>query len=962
MPFYKTLMLLLFCLSYSFSLALSAANEVHSGRTESAVAILDTKIIKSPNDPREYQLIRLPNQLEVLLVSDPDLENSAAALSLPVGSMHNPDHQLGLAHYLEHMLFLGSQRYPTINEYSKFMNQHGGYTNAYTAQDSTVYGFEVNDSHFAQALDRLGDVMRAPLLDEQYADKERHTVNAEHKTYFDNDMRKFYALQRYTLNPDYPSARFSTGDLTTLKDKPGSKLQDELVDFFNRYYSANLMKVALTSPRSIADLQQMALLYLSQIPNKNSTKPVIVTPMLTEDQLGISVEMKPTADVKLLQVNFLIPSVKDEYMYQPGGYISRLLGSDHPGGLSDSLQKAGLVESVMAGFYDAYSEHYSQFSMQFKLTNAGLTAQDKILASLFAYIELIKKQGINQLQYQEQKNALDRRFEFLTKDAGFSYVMALSANMQHYPAKDLLFHPYRLDSFNAEFISQLLTYLTPENSRIFKMSPDAQGGAPIPFYQGEYARRVISKETQQNWLRQAGDITLTLPGSNPWLAEDLSLVKAQYAEKAVQLVNKAGHSLWFKQSAHIEEPKAMLTLQLNNNLADQDAKSRVVMSLLLKLLDKEFAALNFMAGEAGLGFSLSHSNGLLISTSGYNDKQGQLLLQILSEVKYAQFSEQSLGLAKEELQRQLKNKSKMKPMDFAFDGFRQLARLPAWSDSALLAEIDAITLPDINKIIEKIFNQSSLRLLALGNLSREEVLQLDNSLAKMINIQKQPFYVIKRLQADLKQGPLNYRITSEMEDDALASIYLSDLKGERALATAELLNNLLRPAFYDQIRTQEQLTYSPFTASFPVEDSVAVGLFTQSPAVSNARLYSRFDAFLKSFQVQLEKTSEQEFATIKKAHIANYLAKPTSLADEFSYLNKQWLSLKEKIDSKQDYIDSLSVVSLTDIKQFFQVIFTSGSNAQPILIQVQGTKFSKEAPLQLKNEVTISDIDSLPKG
>ena len=188
--------------------------------TELPAFKVSEKIIKqSPNDNRDYQLITLSNDLDVLLVSDPDLKNSAVSLSVPVGSMHNPDSQLGLAHYLEHMLFLGSERYPTINEYSKFMSQNGGYTNAYTSQESTVYGFEVNDKAFDEALDRLGDVMRAPLLDEKYAEKERHTVNAEHKTYYDNDMRKMYALQRYTLNPEYPMARFSTGDLSTLVDK-----------------------------------------------------------------------------------------------------------------------------------------------------------------------------------------------------------------------------------------------------------------------------------------------------------------------------------------------------------------------------------------------------------------------------------------------------------------------------------------------------------------------------------------------------------------------------------------------------------------------------------------------------------------------------------------------------------------------------------------------------------------------
>ncbi|ABM05163.1 pitrilysin, Metallo peptidase, MEROPS family M16A [Psychromonas ingrahamii 37] len=957
MSYSHRLTVFVFCFTLSFSSLVSA----DSKQAASSLEILETAIIQSPNDSREYQVIRLANQLEVLLVSDPDLENSAASLSLPIGSMNNPDQQLGLAHYLEHMLFLGSERYPTINEYSKFMTQHGGYTNAYTAQESTVYGFEVNDSHFAEALDRLGDVMRAPLLDKRYADKERNTVYAEHKTYFDNDMRKFYALQHYTLNPDHPTARFSTGNLTTLKDKPGSKLQDELVNFFETYYSANLMKVALTSPRSIVDLQQMAELYLSQIPNKKATKPVIVSPMLTAKELAISVAIKPTANIKLLQVNFLIPSVQDEYMYQPGGYISRLLGSDHEGGLSNQLQKAGLVESVMAGFYGSFSENYSQFSMQFVMTNAGLKEQDKILASLFAYIELIKKQGISQLQYREQKSGLDRDFKFLTKNSGFSYVMGLSANMQNYPYKDLLFHPYRLDGFNAKFISQLLTYLTPENSRIFKMIPDLEGGTQIPYYQGKYTRDIISQKNQQTWLRQAQNIKLTLPAGNPWLPENFNLVDRQYSAKAQQLVNKEGHSVWFKQSAYFKEPKASMKLHLNSDISDQNPESRITMSLLLEMFSKQFAALHFVAGEAGLNFALSHSNGLLISTSGYSDKQDKLLLTVLNEIKNAQFSEQTLNLAKQEVQRQLNNKVAMKPLDFAFEGFRQLVRQPAWSDAALLAEIDGINLLDINQFIEKILSQSSLRLLALGNLSREQVVDLDSALASIVTIEQQPFYTIKRLQADLNEGALNYQISSKMDDDALATIYLSDLKGDAALATAELLNQLLKPAFYNQIRTEEQLSYSPFSASFPVDDYAAFGLFTQSPTLSNAKLYQRFAVFLENFNKQLDKTSKKEFAVIKKAQIANYLAQPTSLSDEFSYLSHQWLSLKPEIDTEQAYIDSLSAVSLTDVKAFFQTVLVKGENSQPVVIQVQGTKFLKEAILQLHNEVKITNIDSLPK-
>lgn len=956
----KPIYLLLSCLCLIFPSFLFASSNTKPEPTMKPFKIINTSIKKSPNDPREYQVIRLQNSLEVLLVSDPDLENSAASLSVPVGSMHNPDQQLGLAHYLEHMLFLGSERYPTINEYSKFMSQHGGYTNAYTSQDSTVYGFEVNDSFLGEALDRLADVMRAPLLDQKYAEKERHTVNAEHKTYFDNDMRKLYALQRYNLNPQHPMARFSTGDLTTLVDKPGSKLQDELQRFFASYYSANLMKVALTSPRSIADLQQMASLYLSQIPNKEVRKPLIVEPMLTDKELAIKVAMQPTADIKLLQVNFLVPSVKDEYMYQPGGYISRLLGSDHHGGLSDYLQKAGLVESVMAGFYAPYSDNYSQFTMQFKLTNAGLKAQDTIMASLFAFIDLIKKQGINELQFEEQKKSLDTRFEFLTKNSGFNYMMALSANMQLYPNQDLLYFPYRLDAFNAKFIKQLLTYLTPENSRVFELAPNVQGDSQLAHYQGKYVRHAISEQTQKKWLTQAQRINLTLPSANEWLPEKLGLVKKMSAERAELLIDKPGHSLWFKQS-ELSEPKASLKLQLNSDIADQSAKSRVTMNLLLSVLNKKFSELNFVTQEAGLGFALRSTNGLLISTSGYSDKQDKLLLRIVTDIKNARFSEQSLILAKQELQRRLHNKSKIKAMDLAMDGFRQIVRQPAWSDTALLAEIDKISGKDLELFVKQLFDKSTLRLLALGNLTSEQVLTLDRKLQKMVPVQRKPFYNIARLEADLQQGALNYALDSEMQDDALAAIYLTDLQGDKPLASAELLNKLLRPAFYDQIRTQEQLTYSPFTASFPVNDSVAFGLFTQSPAVSNAQLYGRFSAFLTHFSKLLTATTEEKFNTIKEAHIANYLAKPTSISAEFAYLTNEWLSVKKQINNKQAYIVCLQKTSLKDVQDFYKDIFIQGKNRQEILVQVQGEKFRKSALLSVKGEVKIHNIDLQPK-
>ena len=87
-------------------------------------------------DVRDYEHITLANGLRCLLVSDPGSEKSSAAMDVRVGHFSDPDELPGLAHFCEHMLFLGTEKYPNENEYSSYLNNHGGSSNAYTACES----------------------------------------------------------------------------------------------------------------------------------------------------------------------------------------------------------------------------------------------------------------------------------------------------------------------------------------------------------------------------------------------------------------------------------------------------------------------------------------------------------------------------------------------------------------------------------------------------------------------------------------------------------------------------------------------------------------------------------------------------------------------------------------------------------------------------------------------------------
>ena len=93
---------------------------------------------------REYRYLTLPNALKVLLISDPTTDKAAVSMDVFVGTNNDPRDYPGLAHLLEHMLFLGTDKYPEAGEYQQFISDQGGSHNAFTAPEHTNYFLSLN--------------------------------------------------------------------------------------------------------------------------------------------------------------------------------------------------------------------------------------------------------------------------------------------------------------------------------------------------------------------------------------------------------------------------------------------------------------------------------------------------------------------------------------------------------------------------------------------------------------------------------------------------------------------------------------------------------------------------------------------------------------------------------------------------------------------------------------------------
>ena len=197
---------------------------------------VDSLVCPSKLDDRKYRVMTLSNSLRVLLISDPNSNISAAAMDVPAGSFNDPPDYEGLAHFCEHMLFIGTKKYPETNQYSHFLQTHGGGDNAYTSTQNTNYFFNVEADYFSTALDMFAHFFIDPLFSVESVMDEMNAVNAEHQKNLHTDAWKLWQLLKNVSNPQHPFSQFSTGSLETLNK---SGVHDQLLRYFNSSYSAN---------------------------------------------------------------------------------------------------------------------------------------------------------------------------------------------------------------------------------------------------------------------------------------------------------------------------------------------------------------------------------------------------------------------------------------------------------------------------------------------------------------------------------------------------------------------------------------------------------------------------------------------------------------------------------------------------------------------------------------------------
>ena len=844
---------------------------------ESPVA--DVTIPKvSPFDDRDYRVLTLENGLQALLVSDPEADKAAASMNVRVGSAQDPDDLQGLAHFLEHMLFLGTEPYPQSDAYQQYISDNAGSHNAFTAQQDTNYFFDIEPSALPGALDRFSEFFLSPLFNADHLESERNIVHSEYMARIRDESRRENDVLNQLLNPDNPTTGFAVGSRDTLADPEGeATLRERVIDFYHRYYDANVMNLAVVAPQPLDELEALVVERFADIPDHDLSAPTIDAPLIDPDTLPRYVERQSLQDRRQLRFYFPIPDPTDEYRTKPTQLIAHLLGDEGDGSLLAVLREAGLADGLSAGVGRGDGNE-ALFTVSISLTPAGAERLDDIEATLFAAIEQIRADGLAEWRYDEQKSLSEQAFRFQQHGAPQQEATRLAMSLSRYPVEDVQYAAYRMDGMDSERQQRYLDALTQDNMLRFYSAPDVESDTISPWFNTQW------KEQPPTATGQALS-GLALPEPNPFIASDLTLQGGQ-DEQPTALIETPTFTAWHMQDSRFNTPSVEWRVSLQHPSASYSAEEAVLTRLLAGWLNDSLNESLYPAWIAGQSFSAyAHARGMTLSFSGWRDGQTPLIEQALEQLQQADISTGAFERVRYQLQREWRNAPQASLTGQASRALGEALLTPQWSTAELLEASQRLEKRHLENFRQRFLDDLYIDAMAVGNLNAEQAQEQANLIRGALTprLTRDDIPPLTPLEVSSESEILHPHSTRE---ESLVLRYLQgrDTSVEEQ-ARLSVLAQWLDTPFYQQLRTEEQLGYIVNAGYSPMLEAPGISLIVQSPDVDSSTIAERMDAFMEAAEARLNTLSNGELAAHRQAVHDRLNQRDTSLP---SMANRYW--------------------------------------------------------------------------
>ncbi len=863
---------------------------------------------------RKTEKLILANGIEIYLVSDPGADQSAAGLAVGAGSWSDPKEYPGMAHFLEHMLFMGNEAYPKEFEYMQFIFDHSGKVNAYTASDRTVYMFSINNDAFAPALNRFSHFFIDPLFLPNCINRELHAVDQEHAKNIEHDGWRQYMILKETGNADHPNSGFSTGNAQTLSGIP----QEALKKWYHTYYSSNHMFLVMISPLPLDKMRELAVQDFSKVPLRKAPETKINTSLTSSLQKGHMIYIKPVKDIKQLSMLWEVPSEfaldMDRKVPQLVAYV---LGQQGENSLISELKEEKIAESIHISC-DRFSKDTLLFSVDLELTDYGMSQINTAISRTYQAIARLKSEGIPKYLFNELQTLSKLNYQYQSRDDAFSTVVQLTDDLVY---EDLSTFPEKTNIptvYDPEFITAFVDSLKAQNCVYFVLADPSKTGI-VPdtkeqWMNAEYAIKDIPSSRLTAWDNSKLSPKIQIPQQNPFLPSNFELVSSEgdacTAENPLLLYSSEGSQVYFAQDSRYQVPEIAAVFNFKSPLIDYSAKSQAMTDLYLRALKEKLSSTLFFArcAKMNTGFR-SDDLSIKLIMQGFSDKAPVLLNDIFQALRDVAPTKEQFEIYRASIASDYDNASKELPYRQANEVMESVIFNRATSVDKLKT-IKQISYDDFLTFSKNLFAKTYTQAMLYGNITQANADRLWSSLNQ--TLASKPFPVSEQLKKKVlilsnKYGPCMLSHQTDRQGNGVMLLLEEGSYTFEKRAAQQILGTALSDGFFDTLRTKQQTAYIAKAMAIEKERQLLQYFMVQSSTHQPLELLARFELFIEDFNKNLsEVISKERFENLRANTITLLQMPPENMTgmvirlddlafeyNDFDWINRRVESCKE---------------------------------------------------------------------
>lgn len=875
-----------------------------------------TKIIIPKNEKRTIIGGTLSNEIKYITINDPNLDTTSVVVTVNIGSLAE-DKELkfqGLAHFLEHMLFLGSKKYPGIDTYNNLISSNGGTSNAYTENTRTTYHFSIYNNVLDNALDIFSRFFIDPLFDIDSVNKELNAVHSEHSKNINHDGWRGDYFKDIISKKGSIINRFKTGNLSSLK-KDG--IREAMIEFYNKYYIPSNTSVIIASSLDNNQLYEKINKTFGNIQAKPKINITIEKPLYNP---GIeSFYLKSVDDI--YKISYLWEINKTDYYKNT--HLPWILSGVILSGNENSFKKFMIKKGLIKGLGCQVFQH-GVIMVDIYLTNFDNL---EVVNNYFVYYikSLRNHNWYNIINYNKKKDELF--FNYSSKDDSLDLSLFFSTNIFEYPIEKVWYSSSIVENIDTEGMIDLIDKLSFNDVKIIitsKNKPEKKYIRYISNHNEPYYTLNYSK-IDLNFNNDLIPFEYEIISDNVYLNTSPKLIKNLDDNINPKLVSRYGSKVWFGNISKFNETIILSNLIFTNLQFIFDIKNYIEIQLFLSYVQtkiNEYFNLPFEIGfVASLKFNESSSQ-IILEISGYNHNYNLFFNEVIDYIINFKYDELDYDILNTKIKNTMENYKNMNTnTPYIYAGYIEDLNINSYSYTREDA-IEYLKSLNITNFITRIrefknliFYQSKFTSFIYGNVEYNTLFNSDNNLKLDFPSIEKPRNILK-LRTNVSVIHPNPKETNNF------------IKYSYFIGNFNPLNNLyllilsvgFSNTFYTELRSKQQFGYIVYAGVSGYQRKYYFQQVIQSDK-SIDEIKSAINKFNNEYLNMIEEKDFNKFVESAK-NILN--EKETKMSDLINRFYGEILDNSFIFNRKQLLINQLKNVTYEKFKLFYKEKILNG--------------------------------------